>query len=112
MMSVFPEPITRLPKADIPLDGLTAYLSQADTHQTLYMQFEKGVDLPEHEHADQMGFILEGSIELTVAGETRVYSKGDRYHIPAGVRHSARIHAGYADITVFMQPDRYAVKTE
>ena len=28
----------------------------------------------------------------------------------AGIRHSAIIHAGYADITVFMQPDRYSVK--
>ena len=110
MKSIFPEPIQNFPIADIPLDGLTAYLSQADTHQTLYMQFEKDAELPEHEHADQIGFILEGKIDLTVDGEKKTYSKGERYHIPAGVKHSAKIYAGYADITIFMQPDRYKEK--
>ncbi|MBT4287551.1 MAG: cupin domain-containing protein [Deltaproteobacteria bacterium] len=110
MKNIFPEPIKQFPKADIPLKGLTAYLSQADTHQTLYMQFKKTVELPEHEHADQMGFILEGKIEIVIGGKKKTYSKGDRYHIPAGIRHSAKIYEGYADITLFMQPDRYSIK--
>ena len=112
MNDVFPEPIRQLPRADIPLEGVTAYLSQSDTHQTLYMHFSKTVELPEHEHADQIGFVLEGKIELLVDGEKRCYTKGDRYHIPAGTRHSATIYAGYADITVFMQPDRYGTIRE
>jgi hypothetical protein len=33
MNHIFPGPIRNLPKADIPLDGLTAYLSQSDIHQ-------------------------------------------------------------------------------
>jgi len=110
MKNIFPEPIQKFPKADIPLDGLTAYISQADTHQTLYMQFERDVVLPEHSHADQIGFILEGKIDLTINGENKTYSKGDRYHIPEGVKHSEKIYAGYADITIFMQPDRYKEK--
>ena len=110
MKNIFPEPIQKFPKADIPLDGLTAYISQADTHQTLYMQFERDVVLPEHAHADQIGFILEGKIDLTIDGENKTYSKGDRYHIPSGVKHSAKIYAGYADVTIFMQPDRYKEK--
>jgi len=107
MKEIFPEPIRSLPLADIPIEGLTAYLSQSDTHQTLYMYFEKSVELPEHEHEDQMGFVLEGSIDLIIAGEKTTLAKGDRYHIPQGIKHSAVIHAGYADITVFMQSDRY-----
>jgi quercetin dioxygenase-like cupin family protein len=107
MSDIFPEPIRQLPRAHIPLEGVTAYLSQSDTHQTLFMQFTKTVELPEHAHADQIGFVLEGRIELVIGGEERRYSKGDRYHIPAGIGHSATIYEGYADITVFMQPDRY-----
>ena len=107
MKNIFPVPIQQFPKANIPIDGLTAYLSQAETHQTLYMQFDKTVELPEHEHADQIGFILEGEIDLKINGKNKTYTKGDRYHIPAGVKHSAKIYAGYADITIFMQPDRY-----
>ncbi len=105
----FPEPITKFPKADIPVDGLTAYLSQADTHQTLYMVFENDVELPEHSHEDQVGFVLNGRMELEIAGRKKLLEKGDSYHVPAGVLHSAKIFAGYADITVFMQTDRYSV---
>lgn len=103
----FAAPITALPKADIPLEGITAYLSQSDTHQIVFMHFEKDVQLPEHSHAAQVGFVLEGEIELTVAGVSTVYTKGDRYYIQAGALHSARIRAGYADITFFDEPQRY-----
>jgi len=41
MIQVFPEPIRNLPETDILLDGITAYLSQSDTHQILFMEFEK-----------------------------------------------------------------------
>jgi hypothetical protein len=32
MNEIFPKPIQNLPEADIPLDGVTAYLSDAETH--------------------------------------------------------------------------------
>ena len=56
---IFPEPVTALPEADIPLKGVKAYLSQADRHQIIFMAFEEDVDLPEHSHAAQVGFVLE-----------------------------------------------------
>jgi len=110
METLFPEPITNLPEADIPLDGITAYLSQAETHQILFMQFDQDVSLPEHAHAAQVGIVLEGRIELTFSGKKHVFTKGDRYHIPKGVKHSGKIFAGYADITFFDEPDRYSIK--
>ncbi len=66
MNQVFPVPIRNLPEADIPLDGITASLSQSDTHQILFMQFEKDADLPEHAHAAQIGIVLEGKIEFAI----------------------------------------------
>ena len=110
MPDIFPEPITSLPQADIPLAGIKAYLSQADTHQIIFMEFEKDVDLPEHTHAAQVGIVLEGRIDLTVDGDQRTFTKGDRYYIPAGVVHSGKIYAGYADITFFNESDRYSPK--
>ncbi|MBW2560932.1 MAG: cupin domain-containing protein [Deltaproteobacteria bacterium] len=110
MSEIFPEPIRALPEADIPLEGITAYLSQSNTHQIIFMVFEKDVDLPEHSHAAQIGIVLEGRIDLTIGGTGRSYTRGDRYYIPEGVPHSGRIHAGYADITFFDQPDRYTAK--
>jgi len=110
MDQVFPGPIRNLPQADIPLDGLTAYLSQAGTHQILFMEFQKDVDLPEHSHAAQMGIVVEGMIDLVIDGEKQCLSKGDRYYIPEGVKHSGKIYAGYADVTFFNEPKRYLMK--
>ena len=109
-LEIFPEPIRNLPEADIPIEGIKAYLSQSDTHQIIFMEFEKDVDLSEHSHAAQIGIVLEGQIDLTIDGKKKTYTKGDRYYIPDGVLHSGKIYAGYADITFFDEPDRYSMK--
>lgn len=109
-MKIFPEPILNLPKADVPLDGVEAYLSQSDSHQVIFMKFDKDVELSEHSHAGQWGIVLEGKIELTIGGIKNVFAKGDRYFIPEGVKHSGKIFAGYADITFFDQKDRFKTK--
>jgi len=107
MERIFPEPISRLPEADIPIKGIKAYLSQGSKHQILFMEFSEDADLPEHSHESQWGIILEGKIDLTIDGTKHTFVKGDRYFIPKGVKHSGKIYAGYADITFFDQLDRY-----
>jgi len=110
MSEIFPEPIRNLPEADIPLSGIKAYLSQAENHQILFMEFSEDAEVPEHSHESQWGVVLEGKSDLTIDGVTRTYSKGDRVFIPKGAKHSARIYAGYADISFFNQKDRYKQK--
>lgn len=110
MSKIFPEIIKNLPEADIPLDGITAFLSQGDHHQIIFMEFEKDVDLPEHEHESQYGIVLEGKIELAIDGVKSTFVKGDRYYIPSGIKHFGKIFAGYADITFFNEKDRYSKK--
>jgi len=110
MAANFPDPILHLPEADIPLDGIKAYLSQGADHQIIFMEFSKDVLLPEHTHAGQWGIVLEGKIELTIGGIKGTYKRGDRYYIPEGVPHSGKIFAGYADMTYFDQKDRYKEK--
>lgn len=110
MSKIFPEPILRLPLADIPLKGAKAYISQSGDHQVLFMEFEEDVDVPEHSHDNQWAVVLDGRIDLTVAGIEHTYGKGDRYFIPVGIKHLARIYAGYADITFFADSHRYKPK--
>jgi len=110
MLEIFPDPIKNLPEADIPLSGIKAYLSQAETHQIIFMEFSEDVELPEHSHESQWGIVLEGKIDLVIDGVKRRYSKGDRYFIPAGTKHSGKIYAGYADITFFNEKNRYKTK--
>ena len=109
-MEIFPEPIRNLPEADIPLKGIKAYLSQAENHQIFFMEFSEDVELPEHSHEAQWGVVLAGKIDLTIDGVRRTYSKGDSVYIPKGIKHSANIYAGYADVSFFNQPDRYKTK--
>ncbi|PKL15784.1 MAG: cupin domain-containing protein [Spirochaetae bacterium HGW-Spirochaetae-5] len=110
MKIIFPEPIQNFPEADIPIDGVTAYLSQSDKHQIIFMQFDKDVDLPEHSHESQWGIVLEGKIDLIINGTMHTFSKGDRYFIENGVKHSGKIYAGYADMTFFNEKNRYSCK--
>lgn len=110
MPEVFPEPIRSLPQADIPLSGLNAYISQSDDHQILFMKFDEDVEAPEHSHDDQWGVVLEGKIDLVIEGVKQTYTKGDRVFIPKGAKHSAKIYAGYADISFFNEKDRYGSK--
>jgi quercetin dioxygenase-like cupin family protein len=106
-----PAPIKKLPKADIPLSGVEAYISQGENHQILFMEFNEDVRVPEHSHGAQWGVVLSGKIELTVVGKMNIYAKGDQYFIPNGVIHSAKIFAGYSDISFFDEKNRYKIMT-
>jgi quercetin dioxygenase-like cupin family protein len=110
MSEIFPEPIRNLPEADIPLKGIKAYLSQAENHQILFMEFAEDVEVADHSHEAQWGVVLAGKIDLTIEGVERTYSKGDSVFIPKGAKHSAKVHAGYADISFFNQKGRYKPK--
>ena len=105
----FPLMVTRLPRADIPVPGLTSYLAQAGDQQFVFMSFDHDVDVAEHSHAAQWGVVLDGEMELHVAGQRLDLVRGDQYFIPEGAPHRASIRAGYKDLTLFDQGDRYAV---
>jgi quercetin dioxygenase-like cupin family protein len=112
MKKLLPPPILKLPEADVPLKGVKAYLSQSENHQIIFMQFSEDTEVGEHFHEAQWAVVLDGKIDLTIGGVKGTYTRGDQYFIPKGVKHSARIYAGYADATFFDQPDRYRVKAK
>ena len=103
----FPEIITKLPEADIPLEGVHSHLLQGKDQQFVFMRFDKDVQVPEHSHEGQWAVILDGEIELTIGSEKATFQRGDTYFIPKGVKHSAKIKKGYKDLTLFDQKDRY-----
>ncbi len=106
----FPDIITNLQEANIPVEGVRAYLLQGINEQILFMTFNNDVEVPEHTHEAQWGVVLDGEIELTIEGKKYIVKKGNTYFIPKGVKHSAKIKKGYKDITLFNQKDRYEVK--
>ncbi len=106
----FPDIITNLPEADIPVEGLHAYLLQGQNQQVVFMRFEKDAKIAEHSHEAQWGVILDDEIELIIGGKVYTFTRGDTYFIPKGVKHSAKIRKGYKDLTLFNQKDRYRAK--
>jgi quercetin dioxygenase-like cupin family protein len=55
------------------------------------VEIDAGAVVPAHSHPhEQAGLVLEGSMELTLEGESRVLQKGEAYIIPGGARHAAR----------------------
>ena len=112
MSQIFPKPIIDLPEADIPINGIKAFLSQGLNHQIIFMEFSDDVDVPEHFHESQWGIVLEGRIDLIIDGVKNTFVKGDRYFIPKNTKHSAKIYAGYAVMEFFNQVDRYKEKNK
>ncbi|MGI8972962.1 MAG: cupin domain-containing protein [Gaiella sp.] len=108
----FPAFIRALPMVDSPLASLRGWMQQTDQALTMFYEIPDGVDLPEHAHGAQWGVVLEGSIEFTIDGETRLYGRGDTYYVPRGVAHSAVIHRGYVGIDVFADADRYTARED
>ena len=105
-----PDMITGLPQVDVPLAGVGGWLSQGSGHQIVFFDIEPVSQVPLHSHGAQWGIVVEGEMELTIGGETRIYRRGDSYHIPAGVEHGARFLSHFRAIDVFADADRYRAK--
>jgi quercetin dioxygenase-like cupin family protein len=110
MQTIFPGPVTALPEAEVPIDGVKAFLSQGNDHQVIFMEFAKDVELKAHSHKSQWGIVLEGKVDLTIGDMEKTYGKGDRYYVPDGVSHHGHIYAGLTVIEYFDQKDRYHLK--
>jgi quercetin dioxygenase-like cupin family protein len=55
------------------------------------VDLEPGSIVAPHSHPhEQMGILLEGRLEFTIGGVTRVLGPGDMWRIPGGVVHSVR----------------------
>ena len=106
----FPSIITALPRADATGDPVRTYFLQGEGMQVAFAAFDADVSAPEEAHAAQWVAVLEGEVELTTAGATAVYRKGDTYFIPAGVPHAARIKKGSRLLDLFDQADRFRAR--
>ncbi|MCH8966811.1 MAG: cupin domain-containing protein [Planctomycetes bacterium] len=106
----FAELITGLPQADIPLEGVRGWISQAADHQIVFLDIDPIGAIPPHSHGEQWGIVVEGEMELTIDGKTQRYGPGDSYHIPAGVTHSATFLTHFRAIDVFADASRYRPK--
>lgn len=106
-MNVFPEFIKNRPPIDLPYPGVHGYLIQGRREQVVFMEFDRDTIVPEHSHASQWEIVIEGTVDLTVDGTTKTYTKGGCFHIPKDAPHAATVHKGYRCVMIFDQSDRY-----
>lgn len=72
------------------------------------VRFEPSSAVADHAHPhEQMGIMLEGRLEFTVGGVTRVLGPGDIWRIPGGVSHSVRALDGPAVALDVFHPIRH-----
>ena len=82
--------------------GFRARFIHTDHTTHAYWEIDPDSPLPEHVHPhEQIVNVLEGTIELFVAGESNVLNAGDVLHIPGGVPHSAITHTFCKVLDVF-----------
>jgi quercetin dioxygenase-like cupin family protein len=66
---------------------------------------ERGSEVPTHQHPhDQVGYVVQGQLALTVADETRLVVEGDSYAVPGGVPHRAMAQTDTILVEVFAPP--------
>ena len=110
MKAFYPDIISGLPEADIPFEGVRAWLSQAEDHQIVFFEIEPIGEVKAHKHGAQWGVVFEGEMELTIGGETKVYKKGDHYFVPEGILHSAVFKTTTWLMDFFADAHRYLPK--
>jgi len=90
-----------------PAAGIEMRVIHGERMTFAYFTFTPGTPLPEHHHPhEQIGTVVKGEMELTIAGETRAVPTGGAYHIPSDTVHSARCLKGPAEVIEVFAPAR------
>jgi quercetin dioxygenase-like cupin family protein len=76
-------------------EKLARTLKQEGFRQTYVWQDAPNAAYPHHTHPTETAhIILNGEMTLTMDGKSHTYRAGERWDVPAGVAHSARMGPG------------------
>ena len=68
-----------------------------------FLQREAVVHPHSHKN-DQVGYVIYGSVEITIGGEVRIMQPGESYAVPGGIVHSARALVDTLVVDAFSPP--------
>ncbi|MHB1134536.1 MAG: cupin domain-containing protein [Chloroflexota bacterium] len=90
------EPVEAVPGA------VRRTLAYGDKMLLVEWQIGSGAGIPLHQHPhEQTGYVISGSLDMTIGDETRRLEPGDGYLAPANVLHSAIAHDDCRIVDVF-----------
>ena len=71
--------------------GVTARIVSGEKLMFSLVTLAPGAVVPTHSHPhEQLGMMVSGTMEFTIAGETRTLSGNELYVVPGGVPHAAK----------------------
>ncbi|MBN1955229.1 MAG: cupin domain-containing protein [Anaerolineae bacterium] len=74
------------------LPGLTRRAVWLENVMITFFTFEPNTVIPAHAHPhEQITYVVEGALEFTLGGETRLLRSGEGVCIPLAVQHGARV---------------------
>ncbi len=87
--------------------GVTAKIASGEKMMLSLVTLAPDAVVPTHSHPhEQMGMMVSGTMEFTIAGETRVFSGNELYLVPGGVPHAAKAGPGGAVALDAFSPPR------
>ncbi|MCU0559202.1 MAG: cupin domain-containing protein [Desulfobacterales bacterium] len=90
-----------------PAAGVEVRIVHGERLTVGFFTIAPGAAVPEHAHPhEQIGTVLTGRMELTIAGDKRLVSAGAAYQIPPDATHSARCLEGPAEVIEIFAPVR------
>jgi len=73
-----------------PIPGIIGYYAHGDKHTFGYVEIKKGTVVPEHHHVhEQITYVIEGQLDMVIAGEPCPLKAGMYHIIPSNTPHSA-----------------------
>lgn len=90
-------------KGKVIAPGTEIRVACGDKIMLSFVEIKPGAAVPMHSHPhEQGGICLDGAMEFTIGGETRIVRKGEGWMIPGGVPHSVRaLEAGASALDIF-----------
>ena len=90
-----------------PADGVEVRIIHGERMSVAFFTIAGGSGVPEHAHPhEQIGTVLKGEMQLSIAGEKQIVTTGGAYHIPSGVTHSGLCLEGPAEVIEMFSPVR------
>ena len=94
--------LSELPTLDVPNDLFDVGFIHTDNITVAFNDLKAGAIVPEHEHVHEtIDFVMEGTLEMVIAGEVHVMNAGTVARVPSNVRHGARAITPCRVINIF-----------
>lgn len=80
-------------------------LATGERMMIAHVTLEKGAGVPMHQHPhEQVGYVLEGRIRMTIGSDVHQFESGDSYFIPGDVEHDATAVTDCVVLDIFSPP--------